>query len=254
MFFSQQRMSDVSRSADTTVIPLHMQISPYGATGANLLPRFLFSFFFFWFIYLFIFQPRERDNGLVCPNTFCSTLLHSVWRHPRAVLRPDEVVWSGRISCQHTLPLPRGLCGQRLLQYRGECPRCHCSEYVERKSIDGSRSVITNKCYLSSCNLVQMFYLWFFEMHLSAPRCLSDYFYYFFLAQSRRRSGLGPRSIVTGARRAALSSSSHLAAWHKSCIADMEGVWRGGGERYLGHLPNTLQGHIGRGRNVEQGW
>lgn len=34
-------MCDVSRSADSTDIPQHMQIRPYGATEANIAPHFL---------------------------------------------------------------------------------------------------------------------------------------------------------------------------------------------------------------------
>lgn len=41
----------------------------------------------------------------------------SLWRHPWPILRLDETVWSGRFSCQHTVSLPGGLCGQRVLQH-----------------------------------------------------------------------------------------------------------------------------------------
>lgn len=44
----------------------------------------------------------------------------SVWRYPWPVFWPDEAVWSRGFSCQHTLPLPRGLCRQGILQYWGK--------------------------------------------------------------------------------------------------------------------------------------
>ncbi len=40
-FFFVRQMSDVSRSADGTDTTLQMQVRPYGATEANLFPRFL---------------------------------------------------------------------------------------------------------------------------------------------------------------------------------------------------------------------
>lgn len=44
----------------------------------------------------------------------------SMWWYPWPVFWPDEAVWSRGFSCQHTLPLPRGLCRQRILQYWGK--------------------------------------------------------------------------------------------------------------------------------------
>lgn len=40
-FFFIRQMSGVSRSADGTGIPLQMQIRPYGATEAKMVPLFL---------------------------------------------------------------------------------------------------------------------------------------------------------------------------------------------------------------------
>lgn len=54
---------------------------------------------------------------LNCPVFLC---VLSVRGYSRTVLRPDEAVWSGWLSCQHALPLPGGLRGQGLLQYRGQ--------------------------------------------------------------------------------------------------------------------------------------
>lgn len=47
---------------------------------------------------------------------FCS----SMRRHSRTVLRPDEVIRSGRITLHDKVSLPRRLCRQGLFQYRGE--------------------------------------------------------------------------------------------------------------------------------------
>lgn len=44
----------------------------------------------------------------------------SVRRHSRTVLRPDEVIRSGRITLHDKVSLPRRLCRQGLFQYRGE--------------------------------------------------------------------------------------------------------------------------------------
>lgn len=79
---------------------LRMRAGPYGAGVAKTLPLLLARLF-----------------------TCAHCCFHSVRRYPRPVLRPDEAIRSGRFSCQHTLPLPWGLCGQGLLQYWGE-ERC----------------------------------------------------------------------------------------------------------------------------------
>lgn len=71
-----RQMSDVSRSADRTDIPLQMQIRPYGATEAKMVPHV---------------SVTAENYGLY--DAYIDVCyLHSVWRYPRSVLRPDEVV------------------------------------------------------------------------------------------------------------------------------------------------------------------
>lgn len=74
-----------------------------------------------------------RAWGLKCSaacecstNTYLCVVL-SVRGRPRPVLWPHEAVWGGRITGVHTLPVPGGLRGQRLLQYRSECCHFLCS-------------------------------------------------------------------------------------------------------------------------------
>lgn len=58
--------------------------------------------------------------------TFLSFIFSFFWpfpslrRHPRAVLWPDEAVWSRRLTSIHALPFPGGLRWQRVFQYWSE--------------------------------------------------------------------------------------------------------------------------------------
>lgn len=55
-----------------------------------------------WFIYIFVL------------------FVYSMRRHPRTVLRPDEIIRGWRSAFDDKIPLPRRLRRQGLLQYRGE--------------------------------------------------------------------------------------------------------------------------------------
>lgn len=89
-----------------------------------------------WCIYDFTPCKAPLSIAASCEDVLFCWLSSSLRRHPRAVLWPDEAFWSGRITGHHAVPVPRGLCRPRLLQYRGKVGRwCRYSWTLARADL-----------------------------------------------------------------------------------------------------------------------